>query len=56
MPTKGTSVIAFRLREEIIAALDRAAEKRGVTRTRMVSALFAEMYAKGADDAPATQE
>jgi hypothetical protein len=49
MPSKGTAVIAFRLQAEIIAALDRAAEKRGLTRTQMVAALFAETYEKGAD-------
>ena len=56
MATKGTGVVAFRLREEIIAALDRAAERRGLTRTQMVAALFAETYAIGDAGQTVTRE
>jgi hypothetical protein len=44
MPTKETTVVAFRLRNEIVAAVDRAAQKKGVTRTEMVAALLAKTY------------
>ena len=53
---RSTETLTIRVKREVSAAIAREAAKRSISRNEMLSALFAEMYAKGADETPATQE
>ena len=46
---RSTDTLTIRVKREVSAAIEREAARRGLTRNAMVAALFAEIYAKGAD-------